>query len=327
MKVFTSTITKRSKLLLLFVLFYAIKAFGFQADPMAAYLFAYFTGSSPGKEQIHYAVSKDGFHYRALNQNRPIIDSKEISVSGGVRDPHILRGPDGIFYMTVTDLYVPEMGWENTAMVLLKSVDLVNWSHTVIDIPKTFPKTFGDVNRVWAPQTIFDPETGKYMLYFSMRQNQDADIIYYAYANADFTGLESEPKRMLYKTGACIDGDIVFKDGIYHLFFKNEDEDAKGIMLATSAFINSGYQVREGYVDQTEKKVEGSGTFRLIGSQDYILMYDVYTSGQYQFCRTSDMKTFTVIDEEITMDFHPRHGCVIPITQKEMDRLLAKWDK
>lgn len=78
------------------------------------------------------------------------------------------------------------------------------------------------------------------MLYWSMRHNEDADIIYYAYANADFTALEDEPKQLLYKEGACIDGDIVFKDGKYHLFFKNEDEDAKGIMLAISDKINEG---------------------------------------------------------------------------------------
>ncbi|WP_233752666.1 family 43 glycosylhydrolase [Flavilitoribacter nigricans] len=293
----------------------------------SAYLFAYFTGNGPGEEQVHYAISKDGYHYQALNDNRPVIDSKTISESGGVRDPHILRGQDGQFYMVVTDLYVPEMGWQNTAMVLLKSSDLVNWTHTVIDIPATYPDNFGDVNRVWAPQTIYDPEAKKYMLYWSMRHNQDADIIYYAYANADFTGLESEPKQLLFKKGACIDGDIVLKDGKCYLFFKNEDEGAKGIMLAISDQINEGYEVQEGFVDQTDDAVEGSGTFKLIGTDQYILMYDLYTAGKYQFCVTDDLQNFQVIDEDISMDFHPRHGSVIPITRKEQERLLDKWGK
>lgn len=296
-----------------------------KSSDYTAYLFAYFTGNGPGQEQVHYAISKDGYHYRALNNNQPVIDSKEISTSGGVRDPHILRGQDGIFYMVLTDLYVPEMGWENTAMVLLKSSDLINWSHTVLDIPELYPDNFGDVNRVWAPQTIYDQNTEKYMIYWSMRHNQDADIIYYAYANADFTGLEAEPKQLLFKRGACIDGDIVFKDGTYHLFFKNEDRDAKGIMFATSDKINEGYEVQEGYVDQTDSAVEGSGTFQLIGTDQYILMYDRYTSGKYQFCVSDDLKNFKVIDEDISMNFHPRHGSIIPITQDEMDKLLTKW--
>ncbi|WP_258104233.1 family 43 glycosylhydrolase [Marinoscillum sp. MHG1-6] len=291
------------------------------------YLFAYFTGNGPGEEQVRYALSTDGFNYFALNSNDPVIDSRIISARGGVRDPHILRGEDGMFYMVLTDLYVPEMGWENTAMIMLKSKDLINWTHSIIDIPKTYSENFGDVRRVWAPQTNYDTSTGKYMLYWSMLQPGTPDIIYYAYANSDFTGLEGEPKQLLYKDGACIDGDIVLKDGKYHLFFKNEDEGAKGIMLATSDKINEGYEVQEGYVDQTDDAVEGSGTFKLINSDKYILMYDVYTSGKYQFCETDDLKNFKVIDENISMNFHPRHGSIIPITQEEMNRLLSKWGK
>lgn len=290
-----------------------------------AYLFSYFVGNGPGQEAIHYALSEDGFNYYALNGNQPVVDSKAISTSGGVRDPHILRGEDGDFYMVVTDLYVPEMGWQNTAMVLLKSSDLINWSHTVLDIPELYPENFGEVNRVWAPQTIYDGKEGKYMVYWSMRHNQDKDIIYYAYANDDFTGLVSEPRQLLFKEGACIDGDIVKMDGKFHLFFKNEDDGAKGIMKAVSDKINEGYVVGEDYVDQTDAQVEGSGTFQMIGSDKFILMYDMYTSGKYQFCESTDLKYFSVIDEAVSMNFHPRHGSVIPITKEEKEVLLAQW--
>ena len=40
-------------------------------------------------------VSMDGYTYYALNNNKPVLDSKVISSTGGVRDPHILRGEDG----------------------------------------------------------------------------------------------------------------------------------------------------------------------------------------------------------------------------------------
>lgn len=291
----------------------------------SAYLFAYFTGNGPDEEQVHYAISKDGMSYYALNNNQPVIDSKDISKSGGVRDPHILRGENGWFYMVLTDLRVSDMGWQNTAMVMLKSKDLINWDHSIIDIPQSFPDTFGDVSRVWAPQTIYDPNTSKYMLYWSMLQPGGRDIIYYAYANADFTGLEDTPKQLLFKKGACIDGDIVAKDGKYYMFFKNEDEGAKGIMLAVSDKINEDYEVQEGFVDQTDDAVEGSGTFKLNGTDTYILMYDMYTSGKYQFCASQDLTSFHVIDKDINMNFHPRHGSVIPIKEDELNRLLVQW--
>ena len=103
----------------------------------SAYLFAYFTGNSGNEEAIRFAVSNDGYNFRALNNNQPVIDSKQISSSGGIRDPHILRGADGkTFYMVATDM-VSDKGWDsNRAMVLLKSTDLVNWSSTVINIQK-----------------------------------------------------------------------------------------------------------------------------------------------------------------------------------------------
>ena len=154
----------------------------FPEKDYVAYLFTYFTGNSGDEEAVRYAVSMDGYTYWALNDNEPVIDSKVISSTGGVRDPHILRCEDGkTFYMVVTDM-VSANGWSsNRAMVLLKSTDLVNWSHSVINIQKRYSGQ-EDLKRVWAPQTIYDPEAGKYMVYWSMLHGDGADVIYYAYA-------------------------------------------------------------------------------------------------------------------------------------------------
>jgi len=54
-------------------------------------------------------------------------------------------------------------------------------------------------------------------------------------------------------------------------------------------------------------------------------MYDVYMKGKYQFCESKDLDTFKVIDQNVTMDFHPRHGSVIPVTRSELKRLTGKW--
>lgn len=65
----------------------------------------------------------------------------------------------------------------------------------------------------------------------------------------------------------------------------------------------------------------------MINTDTYILMYDVYMKGKYQFCESTDLESFKVIDHEISMDFHPRHGSVIPITKKELESLIDKWGK
>lgn len=101
------------------------------------------------------------------NGDTPVIASDTISSTGGIRDPHILRGADGsTFYMVATDM-VSAKGWNsNRAMVLMRSQDLVHWSHAVVDIQQTYPDQ-DKLERVWAPQTIYDKK--KYMIYWAMK--------------------------------------------------------------------------------------------------------------------------------------------------------------
>lgn len=292
-----------------------------------AYLFAYFKGNNVEEEAVCYAISNDGYNYLSLNNNNPVIDSKQISSTGGVRDPHILRGEDGkTFYMVLTDM-TSSKGWEsNRAMILLKSTDLVNWTSSIINIQQKYTGQEG-LKRVWAPQTIYDPAVKKYMVYWSMKHDDGVDIIYYAYANKDFTDLEGEP-RILFSpqnNKSCIDGDIINKNGIFHLFYKTEGH-GNGIRLAmTDSLASNKWIEQPGYKQQTRDAVEGSSVFKLINSDTYILMYDVYMKGKYQFCESKDLDVFKVIDQDISMNFHPRHGSIIPITRRELKALTDKW--
>ncbi|WP_175636323.1 family 43 glycosylhydrolase [Pedobacter ghigonis] len=292
----------------------------------SAYLFTYFTGNSKAEEAIRFAISSDGYHYRALNHNNPVISSEKISSTGGVRDPHILRGADNkTFYMVATDM-VSAKGWNsNRAMVLLKSTDLIHWTFSIVNIQQRFPNN-ENLLRVWAPQTIYDTKAKKYMVYWSMKHGNDPDKIYYAYANAAFTDLETEPKQLFFSptNGSCIDGDIIYDKGKYNLFFKTEG-NGNGIKKAVSDQLTEGYKLQDNYLQQTTDAVEGAGVFKLNQGDAYILMYDVYMKGRYQFTKSTDLEHFKVVDQDISMDFHPRHGTVLPITQSEANRLLTQW--
>lgn len=326
---------KISILVILFLIHAACGVFAqtYRSGPaekdFAGYLFAYFKGNAVADEAVCFAISTDGYTYRALNDNQPILDSKVISKTGGVRDPHILRGDDGkTFYMVLTDM-TSSKGWDsNRGMVLLKSQDLVHWSHQTIDIQLRF-KGQEALKRVWAPQTIFDPSVGKYMVYWSMQHGNDPDIIYYAYANKEFTDFESDPKVLfLPKNGkSCIDGDIIEKNGLFYLFYKTEGH-GNGIKLAITDSLTSGKWIEQPrYKQQTNDAVEGSSVFKINQSDKYILMYDVYGKGKYQFCISDDLDRFKVIDHEIDMDFHPRHGTIIPVSRQELIDLTSKWGK
>ncbi len=297
------------------------------------YLFAYFTGNAPESEQICYAVSDDGFNYTPLNGGMPIIGSDTIALSHGVRDPHILRGNDGWFYMVVTDMRCT-LGWSsNRGIVLMRSRDMIKWEHHTVHFPQKYAgTTFGNVIRVWAPQTIFDKEAGKYMVYFSLLTDDGQipyDRVYWCYANADFSDLEGEPQVLFDFNESAIDTDIVQEEnGTYHLFFKTEAEGKhKGIKQYTFSNLHQPetWTLHAGFCEATQSDVEGAGVFPLIGG-GWCLMYDCYRDGHYQFTRSTDLHTFTFVQNTETKGaFTPRHGTVMQITKKEYKKLLKAF--
>ena len=306
----------------------------------AGYLFTYFEGGGDPKqqEQLRFAISEDAQNWYALNGNRPVIASDSISQSGGIRDPHILRGEDGCYYIVATDMHTfdPKQGWgSNPGIVLLKSKDLVNWTHAKIVLAKDYAKNFSDAYWVWAPQTIYDRKAKKYMIYFTLQRNDRKTLItYYAYANRDFTGFESEPKELFSAKYGSIDNDIIYKDGIYHLFYKGNTKDTNGrevkngIQQATSKKLLGPWKEDFKYLDayaDSRTAVEGSGVFKLNDREEYILMYDLYGSGRYEYQTSKDLNIFTMKPQSFRKDFFPRHGTVCSVTAEELERLQQKW--
>ncbi len=300
-------------------------------DPneMVAYLFTYFNSNAPKDEQICYALSDDGYNYTPLNHGMPVIESDTIALTQCVRDPHILRGEDGkTFYMVATDMR-SSLGWSsNRGMVLMKSTDLIHWQHSTVNFPTRYTKAWKNVIRVWAPETIYDRKAGKYMVFYSLRTSDPGsfDKIYYQYANSDFTDLEGEPRWLFDAGNATIDGDIVYNDAdqLYHLFYKQES--GRGIYQAVSKELTAKWKMLDGNVEQTKEAVEGVGVCKAIDGKSWIIMYDCYGSGHYQFCKSQDLKTFQFIQNTATKGkFTPRHGTIIPITRAEKERLLKAY--
>lgn len=311
------------------VFVYDGKAYSFRfvaTDEFTSYLFAYFNGNAQSQEQICFAISDDGFNYTPLNGGQPIINSADIALKQAVRDPHILRGNDGYFYMVVTDMKSSD-GWSsNDGLVLLRSSNLIDWTHTAIDFPTEWPDRFDReaLTQVWAPQTIYDPEQEQYMVYYSIGESGEYYKIYYSYANEDFTEL-TEP-QVLYDHGSnTIDADIVWHNGLYHMFFKTEG-NGNGIQKATSATLHGEWEAGGKYLQQTTVAVEGSCVFPLINSDEWVLMYDCYSSGYYELTTSHDLETFTYKCQSAnTSIFTPRHGTVIPITAAEKAQLMKQW--
>ena len=329
----------RVRIVLLLYALLATLPVGAQTAPTSGgYLFVYFEGGGDSKlmEQLRFAVSEDAQNWFALNGNKPVIASDSISTSGGIRDPHILRGENNDYYIVATDMhtYDPQQGWgANPGIVMLKSKDLVNWTHSKVVLAKDYPKNFGDAYWVWAPQTIYDRTARKYMIYFTLQRSDRKSLItYYAYANRNFTGFEGEPKVLFEAKYGSIDNDIIYKDGLYHLFYKGNTKDdngkeiKNGIQQATAPSLKGPWKEDFIYLDVyagTRTHVEGSGVFKTPAG--YVLMYDLYTSGRYEYQTSSDLFHFSDKPQSFRKDFFPRHGTVCTVTRDELERLQQKW--
>jgi len=332
--------TQRTFLLaVLAVLLFSAPATAKTKNKFAGYLFAYFEGTGNAKQQEHlrFAISKDARDWYALNGNRPVVGSDTISTSGGIRDPHILRGEDGCYYIVATDMNTAANGWkDNPGIVMMKSNDLVNWTHGKIVLKEAY-KNFADAYWVWAPQTIYDRKAKKYMVYFTLQRTGDGRkslVTYYAYANRDFTGFEGEPKVLFSAKYGSIDNDIIERNGVYHLFYKGNIKNAEGkeiqngIQQATAKSLKGPWKEDFKFIDAYANQrtgVEGSGVFPLNDGSGYVLMYDLYGSGRYEYQTSADLKSFTQKPQSFRKDFFPRHGTVIPVTADEMERLQQRW--
>ena len=307
-------------------------------NKFAGYLFAYFEGSGNQQEHLRFAISEDAKNWYALNDNQPVIASDSISTSGGIRDPHILRGEDGCYYIVATDMNTVKNGWkDNPGIVLMKSKDLVNWTHSKIVLKEDYKEHFSDAYWVWAPQTIYDKKAKKYMIYFTLQRTGDGRkslVTYYAYANKDFTGFESEPKVLFNAKYGCIDNDIIERNGVYHMFYKGNIKNAEGkeiqngIQQATAKNLKGPWKEDFKFIDayaDSKTGVEGSGVFKLNDKNEYVLMYDLYGSGRYEYQTSKDLNTFSTKPESFRKDFFPRHGTVCSVTKDEMERLQQKW--
>ena len=293
---------------------------------MYGYLFCYFTGNKPEEERVHFALSRDGYNFKALNGNKEIF--LQALGTGCCRDPYIFRDKEGKYHIIATDMR-SEDGWaNNNSMVVWDSDNLTEWKNERIIDFSTFKST-KNANRVWAPQVIFDREKDSYMIYWS-HNNADDDldtIMWYAYTD-DFRTLTTEP-AVLYrpKSGLCaIDGDITEKDGRYYLYTADGLKD--GICYCVSDSPSGPYEEPEdNKVSVADTALEGECLYKLIGEEKYIMIADQFKSGGYFMQETEDMIHFRRVEREsFSLDhLRPRHGSVIHISEQEYASLVSKF--
>lgn len=310
-----------------------------------AYLFAYFRNDakSTNGENIFYAVSKDGYNYESLNGGVPVANASQ--GTGHSRDPYIMKAQDGAeykYYMVATDANTTN-NYNNTGLHTWGSNDLITWDE--LANPQFATDKGGGsktiTNMCWAPEAIWDPVAGKYMVYFATSEadsaaNESAKI-YYSYTT-DFRTFSE--KQVLFDPGyGVIDADITPYGNGYVMMYKKEASSGTGAKKVWYTFkTGKSPSNSDGEYDAANAKIfesvsntvaEGPEVFPISGTSSYGVLVDYFSDGGFGFSYTSDFESYSKISADNCSINHlnPSHGCIIPISDMEYYNLSQAFGK
>lgn len=133
--------------------------------PAQAYLFVHFTFA---EEKIHFSLSKgnNALAWRELNNGKPVFTSTLGTT--GLRDPYIVRSPDGdTFYLMATDLkwFKGDKGPDRRRHIQVwESHDLVHWS-----AQRDVQVAPDNVQNTYAPEAAWDASIGAYVVFWTSK--------------------------------------------------------------------------------------------------------------------------------------------------------------
>lgn len=135
--------------------------------------------------------------------------------------------------------------------------------------------------------------------------------------------VDFSPTQLLYDDGFnVIDATIQKIDGKYVMFLKNETkypEAEKNIRIATSDQLLGPYAAASQPI--TDHWVEGPTAVHT--DQGWVVYFDRYTQHAMGGVRSTDLKNWTDISDQIHFPEGTRHGMVFKVKQSRVDQLKS----
>ena len=300
---------------------------GGAAHAADAYLFAYFTKN--GEDGLHLAASSDGYNWEKLGGGRSYLQPK-VGKSKLMRDPCIVRGPDGTYHMVWTS------GWNENNIGYASSKDLVNWSpQQQVPVMAHEP---GSLN-AWAPEIVYDDKRGEFLIFW-------ASTIPGRFAATDGSSEEKYNHRMYYTTTrdfvtyaptklyydpgfSVIDASFVRANGKNYLMVKDETRNPpkKYLQIASAPDLRGPFGPLSAPITPPGLWVEGPTALQI--GQDVILYYDAYTTKHYGAMRSRDMVKWEDVTAKMQFPdegtpLRLRHGTVIAVPEEMLGKLKSQ---
>ncbi|NPD91060.1 alpha-L-arabinofuranosidase C-terminal domain-containing protein [Xylanibacter muris] len=309
-------------------------------ENMGAYLYAHMNGHG---EYTNYALSLYGNNWQDMLGGAEVFDTKANTVTGGMRDAYITRMHDGNFMLAGTDM-TSRLGWtSNHIMVLMLSPDLVHWTKNVkIDLESAENLealggiTAEEMTAAWAPQVIYDKESGNYVVYYSVGF-PDRHRIYYSIVDKDLNIL-SRPALYFDPGYDVIDADIVWNDVDKQYVMIYKCEKTTGFDRATADHLIPNANETKGTCQWTvtpnfhfgdnNQAIEAPTQWRRIGSDKWTLAYINYSGNGYGYkmCSMDEHGLNIGSPSIINGNVDAQHGSILKITTEEYD-YLKTWEK
>jgi len=277
--------------------------------PATAYLFAYFVKN--GEDGLHLAASADGYTYEALNDGKSYL-TPLVGESKLMRDPCLLRGPDGTFHLVWTT------AWEGKTIGYASSKDLLSWSEQ-----KALPVMANEAGtrNCWAPEIAYDEAQKHFLIFWSttitgkfpetqIAEDKGYNHRVYATTTKDFVTFT--PTRLFYEPGFnVIDATLLKANQRLHLIVKDETRVPvkKHLRIASSDKIDGPYTNLS--APFTRDWVEGPTAIKV--GDSFVVFYDCYRDKHYGAVRTKDFKTWEDVTDKIKIPAGVRHGTIIEV--------------
>lgn len=282
------------------------------------FLFSYFKNN--GEDGLHLAYSKDGLKWEALNDDKTFL-IPELSKDKLMRDPCIIKGPDGKFHMVWT------VSWEEKGIGYANSVDLVNWSEQIFIPVMEHENT---TKNSWAPELFYDNKKEQYLIFwastvsdkFTETANQAEDSwnhrMYYT-TTKDFKAF-SETKIFVEPGFNVIDATISKNGSRYFMIVKDETLLPEAKKSLHILFSDNLYDWDVPISDAISGNWVEGPTITTVNN-DWIVYFDQYRKQSFGAIRSSDLLNWKDISNSILFPDGIRHGTVFKVSNRVLSNL------
>ncbi|KUL26253.1 glycoside hydrolase family 43 protein [Streptomyces regalis] len=307
------------------------------ADP--GYLMVHFTGEGSTNQQMYLSHSTDGLHWNDLNGGGMVLRSTV--GTKGVRDPALVRSPDGSKYWIIaTDLCIgcgqswgDSMSNGSRNLVVWESTDLVTWSKPwLLNVAGAIP----DGRNAWAPEAIWDPATNDYVLYWATNATLNGVLKHRIYAarTSDFRTITT-PQLYIDRPGTqnIIDTQIIeVPSGVGNYRYVRASGDGQITLEGSNSIMGTWTRIGDlSGIGLTGSMVEGPMWMKFNGTNKWGLYLDQYASnGGYMPVLTTDPSNPAAYQKQASESYNmggtkKRHGWILNMTAAEESRVLARY--